>query len=143
MLEVFCCPRGLAFRGTMRPMSDLGIYDRWLEVMAWMKSWADAKGYRFDKESDFTQYIYRMDRDYNLPTTVQAVSIGLPDGKAVIVASVSPAHEPLKGIELRLLGGHSHWHLHEHDGHLLEGKRPFTEARLQKILEGIFSAVTV
>jgi hypothetical protein len=122
-------------------MGDLAIYDRWLEVMAWMREWAESRGLRFDKESDFTSYIYRMEREYQLPTTVQSVSIGLPDGKPVIVASVSPAHEPLKGIELRLLGGHSHWHLHEHDGHLLEGKRAFTKERLARILEGVFSVV--
>ena len=120
-------------------MNDLSIYNHWLEVMTWMREWAASKDLRFDKESDFTSYIYRMEREYTLPTTVQSVSIGLPSGKPVIVASVSPTHEPIKGIELRLMGGHSHWHLHAHDAHLLEGKRAFTRERLNKILEGVFS----
>jgi NADH-quinone oxidoreductase chain 15 len=122
-------------------MTDLGIYDRWLELIVWMREWAESKGLRFDKESDFTQYIYRMDREYSLPTTVQSVSIGQADGKAVVVASVSPLHEPLKGIELRLQGGGRYWHFHEHDGQLLEGKREFTRAKLEKLLEGVFSVV--
>jgi hypothetical protein len=122
-------------------MTDTAIYARWLELMTWMQEWAQAKGLRFDKESDFTQYIYRMERDYELPTTVQSVSIGQTDGKAVMVASVSPVHEPLKGIELRLQGSGRYWHLHEHDGHLLEGKREFTRERLNRVLESAFSVI--
>jgi hypothetical protein len=119
--------------------NDFTIYDRWLEVMQWMRQFAEGRQLRFDKESDFTSYIYRMERDYQLPTTVQSVSIGLPDGKPVIVASVSPAHVPLKAIEIRILGGARHLHLHEHDGHLLEGKRMFDQTRLNAFLEQVFS----
>jgi hypothetical protein len=121
--------------------NDTAIYDRWLELMTWMRDWAHARGYRFDKESDFTQYIYRMERDYQLPTTVQSVSISLSDGKPVVIAAVSPFHEPLKFIEMRLQGGAKHWHFHEHDGHLLEGKREVTQERLHRILESVFSVV--
>ncbi len=119
--------------------NDFTIYDRWLETMQWLRQFAEARGLRFDKESDFTSYIYRMERDYQLPTTVQSVSIGLPDGKAVFVASVSPPQEPLKGIEFRVLGGARQWHLHEHDGHLLEGKRKFDQTKVNALLEQIFS----
>ena len=117
--------------------SDFAIYDRWLEVLGWMQQYAAKHGLRFDKESDFTQYIYRMEREYSLPTTVQSVSLGAPDGKALLIASVSPLHEPLKAIELRLLGGARHWHLHEHDGHLLEGKRVFDRLKLELLLEKV------
>jgi NADH-quinone oxidoreductase chain 15 len=119
--------------------NDLSIYTRWLELLGWMQDYAQKHGIRFDKESDFTSYIYRMERDYQLPTTVQSVSLGLEDGKPIIVASVSPFHEPLKHIGIRLLGGARHWHLHEHDGHLLEGKRVFDRAKLEALLEKVFS----
>jgi hypothetical protein len=119
--------------------SDLSIYTRWLELLGWMQDYAQKHGIRFDKESDFTSYIYRMERDYQLPTTVQSVSLGLEDGKPIIIASVSPFHEPLKHISLRLLGGARHWHLHEHDGHLLEGKRVFDRTKLEALLEKVLS----
>jgi hypothetical protein len=119
--------------------NDLAIYTRWLELLGWMQDYAQKNGIRFDKESDFTSYIYRMERDYQLPTTVQSVSLGLEDGKPIILASVSPFHEPLKHISLRLLGGARHWHLHEHDGHLLEGKRIFDRTKLEALLEKVLS----
>ncbi|MFN3267443.1 MAG: NADH-quinone oxidoreductase subunit 15 [Deinococcales bacterium] len=119
---------------------DLQIYTAWLELLEWMQDYAKRYGIRFDKESDFTGYIYRMERDYTLPTTVQSVSLGLENGKPVFLASVSPVHEPLKHISLRLLGGARHWHLHEHNGQLFEGKRIFDRAKLEALLDKIFVA---
>ncbi len=124
----------------MASVNDFAIYERWLELMSWLQEYAKSHNLRFDKESDFTQYIYRMEREYTLPTTVQSVSLGLENGKPIFIASVSPLHEPLKHISLRLLGGARHWHLHEHDGHLLEGKRVFDRLKLTGLLEQVFAA---
>ncbi len=115
------------------------LYGQWVELMNWMGEYAKNNNLRFDKESDFTDYIYRMERDYDLPTTVQSVSLGLPDGTPIMLASVSPRHEPIKGIHLRLMGAHQAWHLHEHDGHLLEGKRAFSKERLFGICNQVFA----
>ena len=119
----------------MSHADDAAFYQRWVELLEWLRAYASEKGLRFDKESDFTGYIYRMERPYSLPTTVQTVSLGLPDGTPVIVASASPPVEPLKGIHLRLMGGHQAWHLHAGDAGLLEGKRPLTRERLHAILD--------
>ena len=119
--------------------NDFEIYERWLELLSHLEAYAKQHGLRFDKESDFTQYIYRMEREYNLPTTVQSVSLGLESGKAIIVASVSPVQEPLKHILINLQGGARHWHLHAHDGHLLDGKRIFDRLKLETLLNKIFS----
>ncbi len=123
----------------MAHTDDFDIYERWLEMLSNLEAYAKQHGLRFDKESDFTQYIYRMEREYTLPTTVQSVSLGLESGKAIIVASVSPLQEPLKYISINLQGGARHWHLHAHDGHLLEGKRIFDRAKLEGLLNKVFS----
>jgi NADH-quinone oxidoreductase chain 15 len=123
----------------MAHADDAKLYTQWIDLMGWMRDYAAQKSLRFDKESDFTQYIYRMERDYALPTTIQAVSLGLIDGTPIIVASVSPLHEPLKSIHVRLMGAHQEWHLHAGDQGLLEGKRAFTQARLNTILDRVFA----
>jgi hypothetical protein len=106
--------------------------------MGRLAEYAQSRGLRFDKESDFTKFIYRMERDYDLPTTVQTVSIGLPDGTPVIVASASPPVEPLKSIHLKLMGGHQTWHLHAGEQGLILGKAPLTVDRLHNILDSVF-----
>ena len=121
----------------MAQVSDSVFYNQWVQLLEWMREWAQVKGLRFDKESDFTQYIYRMERDYSLPTTVQSASIGMNDGTAVVIASVSPPQDPLKGIHLRVMGGHLEFHLHAGENGLLEGKRAFGKERLALILERV------
>ena len=126
----------------MAHVTDAQFYGLWVQLLEWMNAYAEAKGLRFDKESDFTQYIYRMERDYVLPTTVQSASVGLPDGTPVIVASVSPLHEPIKGIHVRVMGAHQAWHLHGGAEGLLEGKRAFTRERLEGIFDRVFATKT-
>jgi hypothetical protein len=121
----------------MAHVSDTVFYQQWVQLLEWMREWAQEKGFRFDKESDFTQYIYRMERDYSLPTTVQSASVGMNDGTAVVIASVSPPQDPLKGIHLRVMGGHLEFHLHAGENGLLEGKRAFGKERLGLILERV------
>ncbi len=123
----------------MAHANDAKLYTQWVELLGWLSDYASQNNLRFDKESDFTKYIYRMERDYALPTTIQAVSLGLADGTPIILASVSPLHEPLKSIHLRLMGAHQEWHLHAGDQGLLEGKRGFTRARLSTILDQVFA----
>ena len=122
---------------------DARLYEQWVALIGELRAYAEEKGLRLDKEADFTDYIYRMERPYALPTTVQTVSLSLPDGKPVIVASVSPPQEPLKHIALRLLGGHQHWHLHAEENGLSDGKLPFTRERLRTYLDRVFSVKRV
>ena len=71
---------------------------------------------------------------------VQSASIGLADGTAVLIASVSPPHEPMKGIHLRVMGGHVAWHLHAGETGLLEGKRAFTKERMGTAFDRVIAA---
>ena len=98
--------------------------------------------------ADFPDYIYRMERPYDLPTTIMSVSLNRsadpqqPEGgQALFLAAVSPRHVDLGGVSLRVMGGSKHWHLHAHGGELLEGKRPFTRPRLASILDGVQEGV--
>ena len=61
----------------------------------------------------------------------------------MLIAAASPRHVDLKGISLRLMGGSKHWHLHAGEAGLLEGKRPFTLARLAALLDGVLRSVAV
>ena len=114
---------------------DAALYEHWILLMGWLREAALSRGLRFEKVSDFPDYIYRMERPYDLPTTVASVSI-THEGQPLLIASVSPRHVQLKSVQLRLMGGSKHWHLHAGEGGLLEGKHPFTQGRLALILDG-------
>jgi NADH-quinone oxidoreductase chain 15 len=118
---------------------DARLYGCWIELLAWMQDYATFSGLQYVKVSDFPDYIYRMERPYDLPTTTASASLNRGT-QPLLVASVSPRHVDLKAIELRLMGGSKHWHLHadaeSQGGGLLEGKRPFTRQRLHALLDG-------
>ncbi|WP_034337858.1 NADH-quinone oxidoreductase subunit 15 [Deinococcus misasensis] len=111
------------------------IYVLWTNVLGWMQELSQELGLTFVKVSDFPDYIYRMERGYDLPTIIASASVQNARGETLLLAAVSPRHVEDKGISLRLHGGSKHWHLHEHHGELLEGKRPFTRERLKELLE--------
>ena len=127
------------------------LYHSWLTLLGWLEEEAQARGLKLVKVADFPDYIYRMERPYDLPTTIMSVSInkadpamGAAEGQALLLAAVSPRHVDLGGVSLRVMGGSKHWHLHaSHDGPaaLLEGKRPFTRERLSGILDGVQEGV--
>ncbi|MGX9686297.1 NADH-quinone oxidoreductase subunit 15 [Deinococcus wulumuqiensis] len=111
------------------------LYRQWVELLGWLEQEAAVRGLSTEKVADFPDYIYRMERPYDLPTTVMSVSVGR-GGQALLVAAVSPRHVDLGGVSLRLMGGSKHWHLHAGEGGLLEGRRPFTRERLGALLDG-------
>ncbi len=124
------------------------LYRSWLTLMSWLEEEAAARGLKLSKVADFPDYIYRMERPYELPTTVMSVSLNRLDvaapgveGQALFLAAVSPRHVDLGGVSLRVMGGSKHWHLHADHEQLLEGKRPFTRARLSAILDGVQEGV--
>ena len=124
----------------MSHASDSALYAQWVELLGWLQEEAAARGLSFEKVADFPDYIYRMERPYELPTTVMSVSLSA-GGQPQMVAAVSPRHADLKAVSLRLMGGSKHWHLHAGDGGLLEGKRPFTRERLKVLLDGALRGV--
>ena len=114
---------------------DARLYGCWVELLTWMQDYATFSGLEFVKVSDFPDYIYRMERPYDLPTTTASASLNR-GAQPLLVASVSPRHVDLKSVQLRLMGGSKHWHLHVGESGLLEGKRPFTRQRLHALLDG-------
>ncbi|WP_425147482.1 NADH-quinone oxidoreductase subunit 15 [Deinococcus sp.] len=123
----------------MAHSSDARLYGCWTELLTWMQDYAKFSGLEYVKVSDFPDYIYRMERAYDLPTTTASASLNI-GGQPFLLASVSPRHVDLKGVELRLMGASKHWHLHAGEAGLLEGKRPFTRQRLHALLDGAVSA---
>ncbi|MVN89089.1 NADH dehydrogenase subunit [Deinococcus sp. HMF7620] len=113
---------------------DSALYAQWVDLLGWLEAGARARGLGFEKVADFPDYIYRMERPYDLPTTVMSVRI-TAGGQPLLIAAVSPRHADLKAVSLRLMGGSKHWHLHAGDHVLLEGKRPFTHQRLETLLD--------
>lgn len=124
----------------MSHVNDAELYKQWVELLGWLSAEAATRGLVFEKVADFPDYIYRMERPYDLPTTVMSASV-TSEGQPLLVAAVSPRHVDLKGISLRLMGGSKHWHLHAGTRGLLEGKRPFTRERLAVLLDGAVRGV--
>ncbi|RDI96211.1 NADH-quinone oxidoreductase [Meiothermus sp. QL-1] len=108
------------------------LYQAWVEVLDWMREYALLRGVQFSKESDFPDFIYRMERPYEVPTTIMAASLSDERGEPFFFASVSPRHAKLKHIAFRVPGGHIHHHAHweEGQGLLLSGRIPLTKGRL-------------
>ncbi|GGL83944.1 NADH dehydrogenase [Deinococcus aerolatus] len=119
---------------------DSALYSQWIELLGWLEAEATARGLTFEKVADFPDYIYRMERPYDLPTTIMSVSVGVA-GQALLAAAVSPRHVDLKAVSLRVMGGSKHWHLHAGQHGLVDGKRPFTQERLAALLDGAVRGV--
>lgn len=94
----------------MAHAQDERLYTQWVELLGWLEAEASTRGLGFEKVADFPDYIYRMERPYDLPTTVMSVALTV-GGQPLLLAAVSPRHVDLKGISLRLMGGSKHWHL--------------------------------
>lgn len=120
---------------------DKAFYAAWAELLSWMREVADAReGVRFEKEGDFPDYIYRMERPYDLPTTVMSASLSLPDGRPVLMANASPRHAVFKEVVLHPFDSHAYRKLTlAKDGNgLAEGARRFTRDRLEHIADELF-----
>lgn len=120
----------------------MAFYAAWVELLSWMREIADAReDVRFEKEADFPNYIYRMHRDYDLPTTIMSASLSLPDGNPVLMVNASPPHTVFKEIVMHPIDSHAYRKLTlAADGEgLTEGKRRFTRERLEAWAHELFS----
>ncbi len=121
---------------------DSAFYAAWAELLEWMRGVAaETDGVRFEKEGDFPDYIYRMERPYDLPTTVMSASLSLPNGRPVLIAYASPRHAVFKEVVLHPFDGHAYRKLTvAKDGtHLQEHGRPFTRERLKHMADDLFA----
>lgn len=121
---------------------DQAFYEAWTELLSWMRDFAAAhEGVRFEKQADFPNYIYRMERPYDLPTTIMSASLSLPNGSPVLMVNASPRHTVFKEVVLHAIDGHTYRTLKlAGDGtSLAEGKRIFSRSRLEHWAEELFS----
>jgi hypothetical protein len=119
---------------------DLDFYRAWATVLEWMRAYAEGRDdLMFEKEADFPDYIYRMERPYDLPTIVMSASLSRPDGRPVLMLNASPRHAVFKEVVLHPFGSHVHRTLTlAADGEgLAEGTRPFTREMLHALADGL------
>ncbi len=120
---------------------DRAFYQAWTTLLGWMRAYAAAhEGVRFEKEADFPDYIYRMERPYDLPTTVMSASLADPRGNPVLMLSASPRHTVFKEAVLHPFESHVYRKLTlMPDGeNLAEGKRVFTSDMLTALADDLF-----
>jgi hypothetical protein len=117
------------------------FYRAWAELLEWMRAYAaQREDVIFEKEADFPDYIYRMERPYDLPTTVMSASLSDPEGRPVLMLNASPRHTVFKEVVLHPYDSHVYRNLKlATDGEgLAEGKREFTRARLVQLADDLF-----
>ncbi len=118
------------------------FYRAWAEMLEWMREYAAARdGVDFTKESDFPDYIYRMHRPYDLPTTIMVASLSDPaTGLPVLMANASPRHAVFKEVVLHPYDSHAYRKLTlAQDGSgLAEGRRRFTREMLHELADDLF-----
>jgi hypothetical protein len=66
------------------------LYEAWVELLGWMREYAREKGVRFEKEADFPDFIYRMERPYDLPTTIMTASLSDALGEPFLLGRCLP-----------------------------------------------------
>ena len=117
---------------------DKAFYHAWNELLSWMREYANAQGrVVFEKEADFPDYIYRMERPYDLPTTIMSASLSDRRGRPVLLVNASPRHALFKEVIVHPFESHIYRKLTYHPelGTLAEGKRPFTKGRLFELAD--------
>ncbi len=120
---------------------DRGFYQAWASLLQWMRDYAaERSGARFEKEADFTDYIYRMERPFDLPTTVMSASLSDEGGSPVLLVNASQRKAVFKEVVLHPFESHTYRKLTlASDGeNLAEGKRVFTKAMLYHLADELY-----
>ena len=117
---------------------DLAFYRAWATLLEWLRAEADGRpDVTLVKQADFPDYIYRMERPYDLPTIVMSVTLARRDDQPVLMVSASPRHAVFKEVVLHPFDSHVYRHLTlADDGEgLVEGRRVFTREMLTRIVD--------
>lgn len=121
--------------------SDAAFYTAWAELLEWMRDYATTRhGVTFTKEADFTDYIYRMERPFDLPTTIMVASLSTAAGKPVLMVNASQRAAVFKEVVLHPFESHVYRKLKlAPDGTgLAEGRRVFTREMLERLADDLF-----
>jgi len=122
---------------------DRAFYQAWADLLQWMRDYAaERDAARFEKEADFTDYIYRMERPYDLPTTVMSASLSDAASKPVLMVNASQRKAVFKEVVLHPFESHTYRTLTlAPDGeNLAEGKRVFTKEMLYRLADELYGA---
>ena len=126
---------------TAKKDKDKAFYQAWADLLEWMREYAGTHdGVIFEKEADFPDYIYRMERPYELPTTIMSASLSDPEGNPVLLLNASPRHTVFKEIVLHPFESHVYrkLKLNKDEDALGEGKRVFTKEMLFTLADDLF-----
>ena len=113
--------------------NDQAFYTAWKQVLEWMQDYANKhEDVMFEKEADFPDYIYRMERPYDLPTTIMSASLSDNQGNPLLLLNASPRHAIFKEVILHPFESHVYRKLKfsSDKNALVEGKRPFNQEML-------------
>jgi hypothetical protein len=122
--------------------SDRAFYGAWKELLDWMRDYAaKRKGAFYKMEADFPDYIYRMERPYDLPVITMVASLTRADGHPVLMVSASPRHAVFKEITLHPYDSHVYRRIKwspQQNALVEEGKRPFTREMVEHLADELF-----
>jgi|GEM_PF-123975 len=136
-----CGARAPALYNDAMKEEHLKFYAAWAELLEWMREYAEAGEHAlFVKQADFTEYIYRMERPYQMPTTIMSASLSDRSDQPVLLVSASPRHAVFKEVQLHPFDSHVYRYLSlAADGEgLAEGKRKFTRQMLFDLADRLF-----
>jgi hypothetical protein len=118
------------------------FYAAWKDLLGHLQAYAQAHPdtVLFEKEADFPDYIYRMERPYDLPTTIMSASLSDKEGHPVLLVNASPRHTLFKEIVLHPFESHTYRKLkyNSEKNALAEGKRVFTKEMLFELADELF-----
>ena len=121
--------------------TDNDFYTAWNSLLEQMRDYAAShEGVLFEKEADFPDYIYRMERPYDLPTTVMSASLSDADGHPILLINASPRHALFKEVVLHPFESHVYRKLkyNAEKNALVESKRIFTKDMLFALADELF-----
>lgn len=123
---------------------NIEFYQAWAGILQWLQEYAaDKESAKFEKEADFPDYIYRMERPYDLPTTIMSASLSDLQGKPILLLNASPRHSLFKEIIVHPYESHSYRKLtYSADKKaLVESKRVFTKDSLFDLADELFDGL--
>jgi hypothetical protein len=126
-----------------RAGEDAAFYDAWHKFLGWMLEYAETHPHAlFEKEADFPDYIYRMERPYDLPTTIMSASLSDRKGRPLLLVNASPRHTVFKEVVLHPFESHTYRTLsyNPEKKALVEGKRPFTREMLFRLADALYGS---
>ncbi len=121
---------------------DRAFYEAWAELLSWAQAFAERRDdASFVKIADFPDYIYRMERPYDLPVIVMSASLARPvDRHPVLMLAASPRRAVFKEVVVHPFDSHVYRRLRlSDDGQgLSEGRRPFDRERFEALASSLF-----